>query len=446
MEEQLKQRYIRQKLASACCVLLSSAPGLTSAQAQDTSTTTNSEPELANPGLMNPGLMNPWLMNIGLANFVERERNTGIELIVNGERAIGEDRINIKAEIDVITGATPNGATASNVPQTFTMSSGIGEYTVAANELPADDTHMDIRMGINVLYDQAINNNFRIDYSSHLSMEFDYLSMGFGLNLKHDFNQHNTTLILGYNYEYNRVHPVGGIPIPLASMQPAGALQPRDVAAKTKRVDGFSLGLSQVLTATSFLQLKYSYSDASGYLSDPYKLLSVIEDGSGNTLDYIYESRPGAREMQSVYLSNKTFLSGDVLDLSYRYYWDEWDIRSNTINIRYRRKLADQHFLQPRLRYYSQSAASFFSHSLPDSSAIPVYASADFRMAKFDAYTIGFKYGKQTGKNKIHSISIDYYTQIGENHPSDAIGLQKQQDLFPTLQTIVLFYNYAFHW
>lgn len=150
--------------------------------------------------------------------------------------------------------------------------------------------------------------------------------------------------------------------------------------------------------------------------------------------------------MQSVYLSNKTYLSGDVLDLSYRYYWDGWDIRSNTIDFRYRRKLADSRFIQPRLRYYSQSAASFFAHSQPDDQVIPDFASADFRMAKFDAYTVGFKYGKQTGASKEHSIIIEYYTQIGESHPSDAIGLQKEQDLFPTLQAFVIFYQYGFKW
>lgn len=234
MIKQKSHRNIKHKLSSACCALLSVTPGLAAVHPQETTTQHSSE---------------PWLMNIGLANYIERERNTGIELIVNGERAIDEDRINIKLELDVITGATPNGATASNVPQTFTMSSGIGQYTVDANKLPADNTHMDIRMGLNLSYNDEINSNFRIDYSTHISMEFDYLSLGAGFNLKHDLNQHNTTLMAGYNYEYNRVHPVGGTPIPFASMQPAGTPQPRGSASTTKRVDGFSLGISQIVTA-----------------------------------------------------------------------------------------------------------------------------------------------------------------------------------------------------
>lgn len=429
METPIRHKRIDPRLSSACCALLG-IPGTLLAIDNDP-TRHDSE---------------PWLMNIALANYIEHERNTGIELIVDGQRAIDEDSINVRAEIDVITGATPNGATASNVPQTFTMSSGIGSYSVAAGELPADDTHMDTRLGLNLLYSDVASDSLTLDYRSYLSMEFDYFSLGAGFALKKDINQHNTALLFAYDVEYNRVHPVGNIPIPFASMQAPGAPQPRGIASTTKRVAGFTLGINQNLSRTSLLQLKYANSEASGYLTDPYKILSVIESPSGRTLDYIFEYRPGSRRMQSVYLTNKTYLAGDVLHLSYRYYWDEWDIRSNTVDVRYQIQLDERKFIQPKFRYYTQSAADFFYHSLPNNTAMPTFASADFRMAAFDAYTVGFRYGISGSENQEHSISVDYYTQIGESHPDDAIGLQKEQDLFPTLQTLVIFYNYAFTW
>jgi hypothetical protein len=150
--------------------------------------------------------------------------------------------------------------------------------------------------------------------------------------------------------------------------------------------------------------------------------------------------------MESIYTAYKHYLEGDVLDLSYRYYWDQWDIKSDTFEIRYFRQLQDNKFLQPSFRYYSQTAANFFAHSLPEIEPLPRYASADFRLAEFDAYTIGMKFGKRVGEFKEHSINVEYYTQIGNSYPDDAIGLQKDQDLFPTLHTLVLFYNYSFIW
>lgn len=388
----------------------------------------------------------PWLMNVGVANYIEQDRNTGLELIINGSRAVEEDRIDLKFELDVITGATPNGATASNVPQSFTMSSGVGSYDVKANELPADDTHMDTRLGVSALYSDRINSNFSLDYHSFISMEFDYLSFGAGVDAKYDLNQHDTSLLFGINFEYNRVHPVGNIPIAFGVMQPPGQPQPRGEAGTSKRVNGFMLGINQIINPQSLFQIKYSDAEASGYLTDPYKILSLIEAPTGNTQSYLFENRPTHRQIQSIYTAYKLFLTGDVLDLSYRYYWDEWDLRSNTINLRYRKRLADQHFVQPRVRYYTQTAANFFTHSLADNEPLPDFASADFRLAEFDAYTLGFKYGKVSGENEEHSITIEYYTQQGNSHPADAIGLQKQQDLFPTLHTLVLFYNYDFKW
>lgn len=419
-------------LSSACCALLSTGPS----QASDDTAARLAEVHQTEP----------WAISIGAGNYIEKDRNTGIEVILNASRPVEEDRLNLRVELDVITGATPNGATASNVPQTFTMASGVGTYSVGANELPADDTHMDTRLGIATVYNDRFESDFAMSYRGHLSMEWDYFSLGAGIDFVQEFNQRNTSIILGLDYEYNRVHPVGNIPIPFASMQPPGAQQPRGEASVTKKVRGASFGFTQILNPRSLLQVKYSYAKADGYLTDPYKLLSVIESPTGSTVDYLYENRPGQRTMESIYTAYKQYIEGDVLDLSYRHYWDEWDIRSDTVEIRYHRQLLDDRFLQPSFRFYSQTAASFFRHSLPEIEALPRYASADFRLAAFDAYTIGMKFGKRVGDFKEHSLNLEYYTQIGNSYPDDAIGLQKEQDLFPTLHTLVLFYNYSFLW
>jgi len=428
---------IKRELSTAVYTLLGCSSSLLSISA-------NADPHLQQAHSQQDS--EPWKINLGLANYIERDRNTGIELIIDGRREIDEDSLNIKFELDVITGATPNGATASDVPQTFTMSSGNGDYRVKANELPADDTHMDTRFGLSTTYSKSFNLDLTVDYHSFISMEFDYLAFGGGADIKHDFNQSNTSLLLGINFEYNRVHPVGNIPTAFGIMQPAGQLQPRGKASISRRVAGLSIGINQILTKQSLLQFKYSYAEASGYLTDPYKILSLIGNPSGRTQNFLFENRPNERQIQSLYSAYKLFLSGDVLNLSYRYYWDEWDIRSNTFDIRYRKKLSDNNFIQPHLRYYTQTEADFFTHSLADNQPLPKFASADFRLAEFDAYTIGIKYGKQTSEKNEHSISIEYYLQQGESHPSDAIGLQKEQNLFPTLHTLILFYNYGFEW
>jgi hypothetical protein len=206
-----------------------------------------------------------------------------------------------------------------------------------------------------------------------------------------------------------------------------------------------------VLDKNALLQFKYAWANASGYLADPYKILSVIDNQNlsslGATTDYVYEKRPGQREIQSIYLAYKRNLEDDVLDISYRYYWDEWAINSHTVNVGYRYRLGERYYVRPHLRFYDQSAASLYRHSLNETDLPSIdYASADFRLAAFKAYTVGFRYGKSLAQGREHSIGIEYYTQRGDSSPSSAVGLQKQQDLFPTLNTLVITWNYAYYW
>ena len=110
-------------------------------------------------------------------NYIEYERNTGVELLIDASRPLsGGDQFTLGLQLDTLTGATPNGATASNVAQTFTQSSGAGSYRVEAGELPADDTHMDTRLAVEVGYRDQHSPDLVINYDGHVSMEFDYLS------------------------------------------------------------------------------------------------------------------------------------------------------------------------------------------------------------------------------------------------------------------------------
>ena len=52
----------------------------------------------------------------------------------------------------------------------------------------------------------------------------------------------------------------------------------------SKDVLDLLLGFTQVIGPTTVLRVNYSYSDSSGYLNDPYKILSVVDPLTGDTL------------------------------------------------------------------------------------------------------------------------------------------------------------------
>ena len=49
------------------------------------------------------------------------------------------DRIDLRLVVDALTGASPNGAHASSVAQTFTTPSGKGSYTTKAGDTPESE-------------------------------------------------------------------------------------------------------------------------------------------------------------------------------------------------------------------------------------------------------------------------------------------------------------------
>jgi len=393
----------------------------------------------------------PWDIDIGLMNYIEQDRNTGVELLIDGTRQLsGGDSFTLGLQLDTLTGATPNGATASNVAQTFTQSSGAGSYRTEAGDLPADDTHMDTRLAVETSYTDQHSSDLVINYDGHVSMEFDYLSFGFANSYQIDFDQHNTSLFLGYSGEYNRVHPVGNIPTPMALMTPENTPQNRGKATKTRSAAEVSIGVTQIIDRSSLFQLRFTHSNFSGYLNDPYKLLSIIEDQDeaslGETLEYRFENRPDARELNTLYFAYKRDVVQGVFDLSLRYSEDDWSTNASTIDLRYRHRLAGGAYVQPHLRFYRQTEAEFFRHSLPNSEGLPEFASADTRLAAFDAITIGARYGLPVEDGNQHSFVAEFYTQDGESNPHDAIGLQNQEDLFPRLKTLVFKYFYSTQW
>lgn len=378
------------------------------------------------------------------------ERVSAVEAVVDGRLDLGEERsFTAHFVYDALTGASANGATPSTRAQTFTRPSGKGAYTIQPNETPLDDTFHDTRAALALTYEQPLGRMNRATLGLNGSSEYDFLSLGGSASLARDFDRRNRTLSLGASIEHDIIKPVGGAPIPLAEMAAPGVQQPRQDGDQNKTVLDLLLGLTQVVNRSTIMQLNYAYGHLSGYLTDPYKLLSVVGgsggDHPGEPVRYVYEHRPDTRVKQSLYWEGKHQMGGDVVDLSYRYFWDDWGIRSHTVDLHYRWNLAGARYLQPHLRYYRQSGADFYSYSLLEGNPLPEHASADYRLGEFDGVTAGLKYSQPIGVGRF-SVRAEYYLQSGENSPPEAVGVQRELDLFPSVGSAILQVGYARGW
>lgn len=399
-----------------------------------------------------------WEFDSAFLFYSEVDRVSAGEVIINAKKTfINDEVLNLKLTVDALTGASANGAVAQPNVQTFTRPSGKGQYTIEAGDTPLDDTFHDTRVQFNGQWTQPISSNYIASGGVHISKEYDYLSLGINGNLAFDFDRKNSTVSAGFSYFQDTFTPEGGIPKPFSSMLIGdSSLSTWDDEFALTRIDSedtktttdILLGFTQVINRRMITQFNYSYSIVDGYLTDPFKVISVVNESSGITQNNIYESRPDSRVKQSIYAQSIYHFDSSIFDISYRYMWDDWKIDSHTIDTRFRIPLGDafgsQSYIQPHFRIYQQSAAEFYQPFLIDGDPLPTYASADYRIGKMTTYTVGFKYGLLVNNGHDLSFRLEYYRQTPSDAGFDEPGVLGDVDLYPTIDAIIAQVTYSF--
>ena len=402
-----------------------------------------------------PPASDEWKVDAAIMYYGEQERVQAAEAIGNVQKAFGDSSLlDMKIVVDSLTGASASGAVAQANSQTFTRPSGDGQYTVAAGETPLDDTFHDTRVQLSANWQEILNQDWTTNFGVYGSKEFDYFSLGLNAGLERSFNKNNTTVALSGAFSNDIVDPVGGRPVASSKMvfrsdydndaaYQAAFDQTRLAGDDSKQTADLMLGVTQIINRNWLVQANYGLSSVSGYMTDPYKILSEV-DGNGQTQAYRYENRPDSRLKHSVFLLTKGALDSGVVDFSYRYSTDDWDIQSHTLETHYRYYFSPSMYGQLHLRYYQQQAAEFYRPFLMSGDAIPEFASADYRIGDMSAYTIGLKFGQRLSGGHELSYRIEYYQQNPENNGTAIPGQLQNYDLFPAVKAIVAQVSYSF--
>jgi hypothetical protein len=380
-----------------------------------------------------------WDIDTSVLYYSEADRVSAAEPVISATKKLSGERFwNLKLVVDSLTGSTPNGAAPSDSPQSFTSPSGRGTYEAQAGDIPLDSYFRETaRVALSTQYTAPLSDNLKATGGIAFSTEHDYRSLGLNANLARDFNQHNTTLSVGFAYASDAITPEGGVPKPLGLMGAKGE------ADDTKTVTDVLIGVTQVLSPTWLLQANYSLSQQQGYLTDPYKIVSLLET-DGRPYEYRYESRPDDRTKQSLFLLSKSHhAKSQVLTLSYRFHTDDWGIDSHTVDGLYHWQLNARHSIEPHLRLYQQSAADFYTQGLSRFNPLPTFMSADSRLGEFTAVTLGAQYGYHLSEDSQFHLRLEWYQQTGQESslPGD---LDKRYDVYPDLDAMIVQVGYSF--
>jgi hypothetical protein len=368
---------VRTALRAAACLVL--ATGLSTAARAE-------EPAPAPPPMPAPTTTAGWQLDATGLLYSEQSRTSVVEPIGRLTRLFQNGHtLSAQLAIDAMTGASPTGARPSLQTQTVTSAS--GTTTHAVGEVPTK-TFKDLRRAGELNWAFPVGTLFQGGANAHYSREQDYESIGAGGTASLDVLHRLATLTVGGSYNKDQVFPVGGTPLPLVDSS-----TPRVPGRNAKDVGSGLVGLSRVVSRRWLVGGNLTLTRENGYLTEPYKVISLIDPATDLSQALLTESRPSTRDRRAALASAVYHQDANILYLEYRYYWDDWRVRSHTIDGRYLIALPGGSHVTPHLRLYTQDAAEFYAPKLDLNAPLPEFASSDYRLGPLNGVTFGASYG-----------------------------------------------------
>ncbi len=221
--------------------------------------------------------------------------------------------------------------------------------------------------------EQGLGENTKLSASYYFSQEVDYASQSLVGGLTQDFFQKNFTVSLKAQYTLDSVGEITA---------------DGSIVNRFKETHQASIVLSQILSPTTILRVGGDGMRNHGYLSDPYR--KVAHPRADNPLlnDTLAERHPTMRFRQAAWGELSQYLTrmeASVV-LNYRYYWDDWGVKSHTASLKLNKYITPDWIFSPEYRYYEQTAANFGDYAAGDSKA---YDAADYKLQAFSSNNVG---------------------------------------------------------
>ena len=304
------------------------------------------------------------------------------------EQDLGTDmHVKLGGIIDTIAGATPSGMPAAAGSDQVVL-------THETDVRHAWDTDLSRQFS-------AIN----VDLGFARSLEHDYVSNGWSVNTLADFNQKNTTLLVGAAGTDDNVQ---------VFFEPAWLRKISNQAI---------IGVTQLIDPLTSVSVNATWTRATGFLSEQYKVVEVdVQIFPGIFLPETFgENRPNARNKGDVFAAvNRAFPAVDgALEASYRFYHDTWGISANTLDLLWVQKAGAHLIFRPDLRLYRQSAAQFYTYNLENSGLRSThnpggpFFSSDARLSALDSVDFGLKTIWKVNDRIQFDVALEGYRQRG---------------------------------
>jgi len=227
------------------------------------------------------------------------------------------------------------------------------------------------------------------------------------------------------------------------AIAPPGVSDPTRIINGNRQDWGTHFGVSQVLNKDALVGADFSYTRSTGYMANPYKVTEVIfvdpsqfqfSKFATPQINNFLERRPDVRDQWAVggrYVQYINALDA-ALHFDYRFSADNWGIQAHSFEADWVQPIGDGWSVTPRVRYYSQDAADFYTpfllikekqtkelitigdrKLLVPSNKLPTNFSSDQRLSGYGTLSGGVTVSKRFAKGLSVETGFEYYTHQG---------------------------------
>lgn len=323
--------------------------------------------------------------------------------------------------------------------QTFTLNAGADIITSASTDnidyIVSTASRVDVRSHVNLAYSRRLgHSNLRAGMNTGLSIESDYTSIPVGLNLTYtdpDGSREWTAALQCYfdDLRWGRIDD--------DYWRPVGLVYPIELRYQewynTYRRTSYNLSfaLYQVVNKRMQVAIFPELTYQQGLLSTPFHRV-FFSDLRVEKVEYL----PEERWKIPIGLQANIFAGKRVIIRSYyRFYWDNIGIRSHTFQLELPVKVSPQFSIAPHVRFYTQTASSYFK-SFGEHEVTEKYYTSDYDLSAFNSVKTGvtLRYAPQTKFMRHYS-----FKELGLRY-----AYYKRSDgLYAHMMSLLLDFNYA---
>lgn len=363
----------------------------------------------------------------------------------NGDHSAVTGGIGSEHVTDFSNGLDLNLVWLNNKLNKNTLSVGFGfDYHTAASQAWVSATGASKTTGTRIYpsLDWTVENTKKgnsFGIGAYYSGEYNYQSLGADLHFSQktaDKNGEFSAKLQGYFDHVKLIYPSEFVPQPTvtgggtvitsasgATLSSDGSYHHANIPSSPRTTLSGSFSYSQIIDPRLQIMFLADVVTQQGYLGLPFHRVYF------NTGKDTIEKLPSSRFKLPLGFRLNYFLGDNIIIRSYyRYYADNWGIKSNTAGIEIPYKITPFFSISPFYRFYQQSASKYFApyegHSPTDE-----YYTSNYEYSKFQSnfFGVGFRIAPPKGVfgwQGLHDLEIRYghYTQTTDL-VSDVVSL-----------------------